>query len=155
LIADMTSDLFSRPIDVSRFGLLYASAQKNFGTAGLTVVVIRKDLLDRERSAAPAILRYSTHAAAGSLYNTPPVFPVYVAHLVLRRIEKLGGLTAVDALNREKAALLYEFLEDASGVYVVPVDPRSRSLMNIVFQLRDPTLAPELMKEATQAGLLG
>jgi phosphoserine aminotransferase len=159
LIADISSCILSEPLDVSRFALLYAGAQKNLGPAGLTVVIIREDLIGRAPSRTPALLRYDIHAAEGSMYNTPPCYGIYITGLVLEWLKNSGGVSAMAEINREKAGLFYSYLE-SSGHFLSPVDKASRSLMNIPFVPReaDPGKRKEIegrfVKEAAAAGLV-
>ncbi len=155
LVADMSSDIMSRPVPVDRFGLIYAGAQKNLGPAGVTIVIIREDLLERAPDSLPAYLTYRTHARSDSLYNTPPVFPIYVVKLVLEWIQREGGLTAIAERNTRKAALLYDAIEGSQGFYRCPVDPRYRSEMNVVFRLPSEDLEKAFITEATAAGMIG
>jgi len=152
VVADMSSTLLSRPVDISRFGLIYAGAQKNIGPAGLTLVIIRRDLLDRVEDSVPAILRYSTQAAAGSMSNTPPTFAWYVAGLVFDWLKGRGGVAAMGRINQRKAGLLYEAI-DASDFYANPVALAYRSWMNIPFTLARPELDAAFLEEAAEAGL--
>jgi phosphoserine aminotransferase len=152
LVCDMSSDILSRPIDVSRFGLIYAGAQKNIGPAGLTVVIVREDLLGRAPAGTAAMLDYRVQAESGSMYNTPPTWAIYVAGLVFDWIAQAGGLTAIERRNREKADVLYRAL-DATEFYRCPVAPADRSVMNIPFTLRDATLDARFLEGAEQAGL--
>jgi phosphoserine aminotransferase len=152
LVADMSSTLLSRPIDVSRFGLIYAGAQKNIGPAGLAVVIVREDLLGRARRGTPSILDYSLAAAERSMLNTPPTFGWYVAGLVFAWIEREGGLEAMAARNRAKAQLLYRAI-DASGFYRNPVARHCRSWMNVPFTLARPELDRRFLEGARAAGL--
>jgi phosphoserine aminotransferase len=154
LISDMSSDILSRQFDVSRFGLIFAGAQKNLGPAGVTVVVIREDLLDRAPATTPTMLNYKTHAEKGSMFNTPPCFAVYVVGLVLKWLKKIGGVPAIEQINREKAALLYAKI-DESGYYRGHAEPASRSLMNVTFNLATPELEAKFIAEATAIGLNG
>ena len=154
LIADMSSDIMSRPIDVNRFGLIYAGAQKNLGPAGVTAVIIRKDLLERSHRDIPDMLRYSTHAEKGSLYNTPPVFSIYATMHNLRWVKHQGGLAAMEKLNTEKAALLYEAIE-SSPFYEGVADKDSRSIMNVTFRLSSSDLTEEFVSEAKENGIVG
>jgi phosphoserine aminotransferase len=141
LVADASSDIMARALDYSRFSLLYAGAQKNAGPAGVTLVVARKDYLETAREDIPAILAYKTHAKADSLYNTPPAFAIYVVGLVLKWIEEQGGLSVVEARNREKASLIYNALDAHPNVYDPAVTDRGdRSLMNITFRLKNADL---------------
>jgi phosphoserine aminotransferase len=155
LVADMSSDIFSRPIAVDQFGLIYAGAQKNLGPAGVTIVIIREDLLDRAGDNVPAYLTYRSHSKSNSLYNTPPVFPIYMVKLVLEWIEHQGGLDQVAKNNTEKAAALYEAIEGSHSFYRCPVDPRYRSQMNVVFRLPTEDLEQRFVKEAAVAGMTG
>lgn len=155
LIADMSSDIFSRSFDASRFALIYAGAQKNLGPAGVTVVIIRQDLLERCPKTIPTMLRYSTHAANDSLYNTPPTFAVYMVNLVLRWIKSNGGLTGMEKRNREKAALIYAAIDASQGFYAGHAELASRSLMNITFRLPSAELEKQFVSESAKAGLIG
>jgi phosphoserine aminotransferase len=155
LVADMSSDIFSRPIDVSRFGLIYACAQKNLGPSGLTVVIASKDFLGRARSDLPPSLRYGSYVKTHSLYNTAPTFAIHVARYVLDWIAAEGGLTAMDARNRKKAALVYDVIDAQPDFFKSPVERGSRSLMNVVFRLPDEGLDKRFVAEAKQAGLVG
>lgn len=152
LVADMSSTILSRPVDVSRFGLIYAGAQKNIGPAGLTVVIVRRDLLGRAREGTPTMLDYAPMAEADSMLNTPPTFAWYVAGLVFRWLIDQGGLEAVAERNRAKAELLYGAI-DASDFYSNPVRPDCRSRMNVPFTLADPELDPRFLEGAMAAGL--
>jgi len=154
LICDMSSDILSRPIDVSRFGLIFAGAQKNMGPAGCTVVIIREDLLDRSPENIPTMFRYKTHADKGSMFNTPPCFAIYAIGLVLKWLKKTGGLDAIEKMNRDKAALLYEAI-DRSDFYRGHAQADSRSLMNVTFNLPSPELEAKFVKEATAETLNG
>lgn len=153
LVGDMTSMILSRPMDVSRFGLIYASAQKNLGIAGITVVIVRRDLLREPRAGTPSMLDYSAHLAANCLQNTPPVFAWYVAGKMLAWTKRQGGVEAMAERNRRKAALLYGVV-DRSGFYINSVEHASRSLMNVPFRLRDGKLEPEFLREAEAADLV-
>ncbi|MFH1572008.1 MAG: 3-phosphoserine/phosphohydroxythreonine transaminase [Gemmatimonadota bacterium] len=155
LAADMSSDLLSRPVDWTRIGIAYGGAQKNAGIAGLTVVFLRRDLLERERDTTPTILRYSTHVEGNSLYNTPPVFAVYVLGLVLEWIEARGAIEGTERANREKAALVYAVLDELSGFYCGHARPDSRSVMNVTFNLRDRELNSAFCAAAEGEGLIG
>jgi len=151
LVCDLSSSILSEPLDVSRFGLIYAGAQKNMGPAGVTCVIIRKDLLGRARPETPAMLDYAVHAKADSLYNTPPTFSIYMLGLVLEWIEGLGGLTAMQKLNQDKAALLYDYI-DASAAFSNPVQKPFRSIMNVPFVLATPELDDAFIKAAAAEG---
>jgi phosphoserine aminotransferase len=159
LVADISSCILSEPLDVSRFGLLYAGAQKNLGPAGTTVVIIREDLIGGAVPNTPALLRYDIHAEEGSMYNTPPCYGIYIIGLVLEWLKNLGGVSPAAARNREKAALLYQFLE-SSKLFYSPVEKSARSLMNIPFavKIEDAACRAELetrfVREAAAGGLV-
>jgi phosphoserine aminotransferase len=152
LVADMSSTILSRPIDVDRFGVIYAGAQKNIGPAGITVVIVRKDLIGRARDGVPTLLDYATYAESGSMSNTPPTFAWYVAGLVFADLKRKGGLPAIAEVNERKARKLYAAI-DTSGFYSNPVDERCRSWMNVPFVLAEPSLDPKFLGEAEAAGL--
>lgn len=152
LVADMSSTILSRPIDVSRFGVIYAGAQKNIGPAGLCIVIVRRDLLDRARSDIPAMLNWQLAADNDSMYNTPPTFAIYLSGLVFEWIESQGGLPAMQARNERKAKTLYQAIDD-SDFYANPVDIPHRSLMNVPFTLADAAL-DALFLEKAEAELL-
>lgn len=154
IVADMSSTLLSRPLDVRRYGLIYAGAQKNLGPAGLTVLIVREDLLARKPRPLPAILTYAKHAEQGSMLNTPPTFAWYLAGLVFQWLRDLGGVEEMAERNLIKAKTLYDYI-DGSGFYRNPVDPRFRSWMNVPFFLPDPALDVDFLKGAQQAGLIG
>jgi phosphoserine aminotransferase len=154
LVADTSSDMFSRPIAVSRYGLIYAGAQKNLGPAGVTLVILRDDLLARSPKNLPTMLDYNTYAKENSLYNTPPVFAIYIVGLVMKWIIKQGGLDEVHKRNQEKAGLLYDEI-DSTGFYRGHAAPDSRSLMNVTFRLSTEDLEKQFVAEATKAGLDG
>ncbi len=154
LVCDMSSDILSRPIDIKRFGIVFAGAQKNMGPAGCCVVIIRKDLLDRGPDTLPTMFRYKTHADKDSMFNTPPCFAIYTIGLVLNWLKDLGGLPAIEQMNRDKAALLYQAI-DASDFYRGHAEETSRSMMNITFNLPTPELEALFVKEATALGLDG
>lgn len=154
VVADMSSDILSRPLDVSQFGLIYAGAQKNLGPAGVTVVIIRKDLADRVGEDVPAIHQYKTHIASNSLYNTPPCFPIYMVMLVTRWVKDLGGVAAMQALNEKKAAKLYALI-DASDFYRGTAIPEHRSTMNVTFRLPSEALESEFVKQAAANQMSG
>jgi phosphoserine aminotransferase len=152
LVADMSSTVLSRPLDVGRFGLVYAGAQKNIGPSGITVVIVREDLLGRARPETPTILDYKAVADAESMLNTPPTFGWYMAGLVFQWLKRQGGLEVMAERNRAKAAFLYEAI-DASAFYANPVDHSCRSWMNVPFTLAKPELEKTFVAEAAQAGL--
>ncbi|MBK0394262.1 3-phosphoserine/phosphohydroxythreonine transaminase [Ramlibacter algicola] len=153
LVADMSSDILSRPIDVSRYGLIYAGAQKNMGPSGLTVVIVRDDLLGHALPITPSAFDYRLQAEHDSMYNTPPTYAIYVAGLVLRHVKDLGGLPAVEQHNRAKAKLLYDFL-DQSRFFRNEVALQDRSLMNIPFHLKDTALDAAFLKGAQDRGMV-
>jgi phosphoserine aminotransferase len=166
LVADMSSDIASRPIDMKKFGLIFAGAQKNLGPSGVTVVIVRKDLAERADKNLPTLLQYRTHIKEKSLYHTPPTFAVYVVGLVLEWIESLGGVPGIQKRNDAKAKLLYGAIEASGGFYHCPVENSSRSKMNVVFRVAggkgSSKAAPEVdaletqfVKEAAAAGLVG
>ena len=154
LVADASSDIFSAPIDVSKFALIYAGAQKNLAPAGVTLVILRDDLLKRTPSSLPTMLQYTIHAENKSLYNTPPVFAIYVMRLVLKWLLKQGGLEAVARVNARKAEKLYAEI-DRTGFYRAHAQPGSRSRMNVTFRLPSEELEKKFAKESTAAGLDG
>lgn len=155
LVADMSSDILSRRVDASRFALIYAGAQKNLGPSGLTVFVIQKEFLATARTDLPTIFRFATHAAHDGLYNTPPTFAVYLMRNVLRWMESIGGVEAVEKRNESKARALYAAIDARPDVYRCPVEPGSRSRMNVVFYLPSTDLDDRFVKEAAREGLVG
>jgi phosphoserine aminotransferase len=154
LVCDTSSDMFSRPMDVSKYGLIYSGAQKNLGPSGVTVVIVREDLLARSADSLPTMLNYTVHAENGSMYNTPPAFGIYILGLVLKWLKGLGGLAAIEAVNARKAATLYAEL-DRSAFWTPHADADSRSRMNITFRLPNEELEAKFAKEATAAGFDG
>lgn len=155
LIADMSSDIMSRPIDVDRFALIYAGAQKNLGPSGVTVVLIREDWLERAPKTLPVMMRYATHAKNSSLYNTPPVFGVYMLNLVLGWIEQQGGVAAMAEHNTRKADVVYAAIDGSAGFYRGHAAPDSRSQMNVTFRLPEEELEKQFLAEALTAGMVG
>jgi phosphoserine aminotransferase len=155
LVADMSSDFVSRPVDISKYGLIYAGAQKNLGPAGVTVVILRKDLLERIPAGLPLMLDYKLQAANKSLYNTPPCFAVYVVGLVLRWLRELGGLEAVARHNLAKAKIVYDAIDSSGGFYRGHAQPGSRSPMNVTFRLPSVELEKLFAKQSEAAGLSG
>jgi phosphoserine aminotransferase len=153
LAVDMSSTILSRPIDVSDFGVIYAGAQKNIGPAGLTLVIVRRDLLDRARPQCPAMLNWKIADESESMYNTPPTFALYLAGLVFQWLKARGGLAGMEAINRRKAEKLYRAI-DESDFYANPVELASRSLMNVPFTLADPGLDKLFLEQSEAAGLL-
>ena len=156
LVADMSSDIASRPIDVKRFGLIFAGAQKNLGPSGVTVVIVRRDLAERADKNIPTLLQYRTYMKDHSLYNTPPTFAIYVLGLVMEWITAQGGISTIEKRNEAKAKLLYDTI-DAGGYYSCPVEKASRSLMNVVFRVAggEEVLEKKFAEEAAKAGLAG
>jgi len=152
LVADMSSHILSRPIDVGRFGLIYAGAQKNIGPAGLTIVIVREDLIGQALPTTPAVFDYKVQAEADSMHNTPPTFAVYVAGLVFRWLKEQGGLKKMEEINIAKAALIYDYL-DETEFYHSPVAKADRSRMNVPFTLRNSALDEAFLKEAASHGL--
>ena len=153
LIADMSSDILSRPLDASRFALIYAGAQKNLGPSGVTVVVIREDMLARANRGVPTMMRYETHAKNNSLYNTPPTFGIFVLHRVLEWIEQNGGAAGMHDRNEAKAHTLYEVIDE--GYYQGHAAPQSRSRMNVTFRLPSPEAEKQFLAEAGKQGMIG
>jgi len=154
LVCDMSSDFLSRPININRYGLIYAGAQKNAGPAGATVVIIRDDLMQAAPNDLHTMLDYRIHAAEKSCYNTPPVFSIYLIGLVTRwLLNDIGGLEAMATLNREKANLLYDAIDQSNGFYKGHARPESRSMMNVTFTLPNADLEKQLIKEAEARGL--
>jgi phosphoserine aminotransferase len=155
LVADMSSDIMSRPLDAGRFGLIYAGAQKNIGPAGVCMVILREDMLERIPDNLPSMLSYKTYAAKNSMYNTPPCFAIYTVQLVLRWLEEtIGGLEEMARINQKKAACLYEQI-DAAGFYRGTAEKDSRSLMNVTFRLPDEELEKRFVAAARQNGFGG
>lgn len=154
LVADMSSHILSRSLDVSRYGLIYAGAQKNIGPSGLVLCIVREDLLGKAISTMPSIMDFSVMAENGSMPNTPPTFSIYVAGLVFQWLKRQGGLAAMEKVNIEKATLLYRCIDESGGFYHNPVQVQDRSRMNVPFTLRDATLDERFLTEAEQAGLV-
>jgi len=155
LVADMSSDIMSYPFDVSKFALIYAGAQKNLGPAGVTLVIIRKDMLEKVPENLPSMLRYDLHAEKRSLYNTPPCFNIYVVNLVLKWIKENGGLKAMKERNEEKASYIYEAIDKSGGFYRGHAKKEYRSTMNVTFRLPNENLEKVFVKEAAENGLVG
>ena len=155
LVNDASSDIFCRPVDIQRYGMIYGGAQKNLSIAGLTLVVVREDLLGKAPATTPVYLNYATHAKERSLYNTPPVFGIYILHLVLKHLLAEGGLAAVEARNRRKAAKLYAAIDASGGYYRGHAQPESRSWMNVTYRLPSEELEKKFVAESTAAGLDG
>ncbi|MEO5672257.1 MAG: 3-phosphoserine/phosphohydroxythreonine transaminase [Ramlibacter sp.] len=153
LVADMSSNIMSRPIDVSKYGLIYAGAQKNMGPSGLTIVIVRDDLLGHALPITPSAFNYQLQAENDSMFNTPPTYAIYIAGLVFNHIKSLGGLGAMEAHNKAKAAVLYDYL-DASSFFRSPVAKEDRSLMNVPFKLKDDALDDAFLKGAQAKGMI-
>lgn len=154
LVADMSSEILSRPVDVNQFGLIYAGAQKNLGPSGVVVVIIRKDLAERAPENTPIFMRYSTHIAKGSMYNTPNTWGIYIIKLVCNWMEAQGGLKTFQKLSEDKAALLYKTL-DSSDFWRSPVEKESRSVMNVVWRLPSEALEEQFVSQSKKAGFAG
>ena len=152
LVADMSSCIISEPVDVSKFGVIYAGAQKNMAPAGVTVVIVREDLLGNARPDTPAMLNWQLMAENDSMYNTPPCWPIYIAKMVYEWILDMGGLDAMKAYNKKKCAVLYDYL-DSQDYYIAPVQKEFRSMMNVTFVTGNPDLDKKFAKEAGEAGL--
>lgn len=155
LVADMSSDILSKPLDISKFGIIYAGAQKNLGPSGVTVVIIRKDLLEKANKEIPTMLKYTTHVDGNSLYNTPPTFGIYMLGEVLKWVEAKGGIEAIAKLNEAKAQVIYDAIDHSNGFYTGHATPESRSLMNITFRVADEELEKQFLAEAKAAGFVG
>ena len=154
LVADMSSSILSEPVDVSKYGLIYAGAQKNMAPAGLTVVIVREDLIGNAMDITPTMFDYKIHAENGSMYNTPPTYPIYICGLVCKWLESLGGLSAMKAINEEKASILYGYL-DSSDMFRATVEAKEdRSLMNVPFITGNDELNAKFIKEAAAAGFV-
>ncbi len=154
LIADMSSNILSRQIDVSKFGMIYAGAQKNIGPAGLTIVIVREDLIGQVVEGTPTMLDYKTHGDNDSMYNTPPTYGIYMAGLVFQWLKKNGGIVAMEKQNVAKSNLLYEAIDSSNGFYNCPVNKADRSRMNIPFTLKDAELDKDFLKQADALGLV-
>ena len=155
LVADMSSDILSRPLNLSSYGLIYAGAQKNLGPSGVTVVIIRKDLLKRSKTNLPSMLNYQVHAESNSLYNTPPALSIYFLMLVLEWAEALGGVKQLEVMNNQKAALLYDAIDRSEGFYTGHAEKGSRSRMNVTFTLENDSLSSAFLHEAEESGFIG
>jgi len=157
LIVDASSDIFSYPVDWSRVDMMFAGAQKNAGPSGVTIVIIKKSLVEKVKETTPTMLRYKTHADKDSLFNTPPTFGIYILSLIMKDIQRKGGIEAVQRANEEKAALLYDAIDNSNGFYVGHAAKDSRSLMNVSFNIldKDADLEAKLVAEATAAGMIG
>ncbi|MBD3296680.1 MAG: 3-phosphoserine/phosphohydroxythreonine transaminase [Candidatus Omnitrophica bacterium] len=152
LVADMSSNILSEPVDVSRFGIIFAGAQKNIGPAGVTIVIIRDDLVGKAEESVPTLLNYQTHVDKDSMFNTPPCYSIYMAGLVFEWLKQKGGLEKMKEINTEKADMLYEYL-DSSAMFSSPVRKNSRSMMNVPFVTGEPELDARFVEEAAKQGL--
>ncbi|MFD2618440.1 3-phosphoserine/phosphohydroxythreonine transaminase [Terrilactibacillus laevilacticus] len=155
LVADMSSDILSRPINIEQFDLIYAGAQKNLGPSGVTVVIIKKDLLERSSDSLPTMLNYNTHAKSNSLFNTPPTLGIYLLSLVLKWAENIGGVESLAKVNSEKAKLLYDVIDESDGFYKGHAEKDSRSKMNVTFTLPTDELSKDFLNQAKEAGFVG
>jgi len=155
LFADMSSDIMSKPFDVNKYGLIYAGAQKNIGPAGVTLVLIRNDLVEKIQPNLPTMLSYKTHIDKDSMHNTPPTFPIYIVGLVMKWIENKGGLTAIEKINEEKASYIYDTIDNSNGYYKGTVEKDSRSLMNVTFRLPSEELEAKFISEAAANKMSG
>jgi phosphoserine aminotransferase len=155
LIADMSSDIFSRPIDASKFSCIYAGAQKNLGPSGVVAMAVRESFLAQAKEDLPSMFSYKLQQANNSLYNTPPCFSIYILDLTLDWIKKQGGLAGMQKVNEEKARILYDAIDSSGGFYSNPVDKADRSRMNVVFRLKSEELEEKFVKEAKSAGIIG
>jgi phosphoserine aminotransferase len=155
LVCDMSSDLIARPINVKDYGVIYAGAQKNLGPAGVTLVVVREDLLDRVPDRAPTMQKWKTHAEKDSMFNTPPVFPIYICKLSLEYLKELGGVEKMEKMNVEKAKVLYDVIDASEGFYMGHAREDSRSLMNVTFTMSSPELEQKCVEGGTARGLVG
>lgn len=153
-VCDMSSDIFSRPIDINRFGMIYAGAQKNLGPAGVTLVIIRKDMLNKVERSIPTMLDYNTHIAKASAFNTPPAFPIYVSMLTMRWIKSKGGVAEMAKKNKSKGGLLYRTI-DSNPLFKGTAAKKDRSLMNVTFLLEKPELEAEFLAACAEAGCVG
>jgi phosphoserine aminotransferase len=154
LICDMSSDIFSRPVDVSKFDLIYAGAQKNMGPAGVTLVIIKNDILKEVKRVVPTMMRYTTHIEGGSMYNTPPVFSIYVCMATLEWLKSIGGVSAIEKINKQKAELFYNEV-DTNPLFTGTCAVEDRSRMNACFLLKNPELDEEFLKQAIAHGIIG
>ena len=154
LVADMSSHILSRPVPVEKFGLIYAGAQKNIGPSGLTLVILRQELLGMAPLTIPSVMDYAVMAENGSMLNTPPTYGIYIAGLVFQWLKRQGGLAGIAAVNAQKAHILYQCIDNSGGFYTNPVDPDCRSRMNVPFTLADPALDAAFLTESKAAGLV-
>ncbi|OAY82314.1 Phosphoserine aminotransferase 2, chloroplastic [Ananas comosus] len=154
LVADMSSNFCSKPVDVSKFALIYAGAQKNVGPSGVTIVIVRRDLIGKAQPITPVMLDYKTHADSASLYNTPPCFAIYICGLVFEDLLEQGGLAEIEKKNAHKAGILYDAIDGSGGYYACPVEPSVRSLMNVPFTLQKSELEKKFIDEAAKEGMV-
>lgn len=154
LVADMSSNFCSKPVEVSKFGLIYAGAQKNVGPSGVTIVIVRKDLVGNAQGHTPVMLDYKIHAESGSLYNTPPCFAIYMCGLVFEDLLAQGGLGEVQKKNEKKGKVLYDAIDGSNGFYVCPVEKSVRSMMNVPFTLKKSELEKKFIEEAAKEGMV-
>jgi phosphoserine aminotransferase len=155
LVCDMSSNFMNKVIDVKKFGVIYAGAQKNLGPAGVTVLIVREDLISRVVENTPTMLKWKTHVEKESLYNTPPCFAIYLCELVLEHLKKLGGIPAIEKQNRKKAKMIYDIIDNSNGFYKGVAKKKSRSLMNVTFNLSTPELEAKCVEEGKNKGLIG
>ncbi len=154
LVADMSSDIFSRPLNIDKYDIIYAGAQKNLGPAGVTLVILRKDILGKVERNIPTMLNYQTHIDKGSSFNTPPVFPIYVSLLSLRWLKSIGGVAEIENINSAKAGKLYQTIDD-SKLFFAPVRNEDRSKMNVVFKIRNEELQDDFLRFSTESDCIG
>jgi len=155
LVCDMSSNFMDKVVDINKFGVIYAGAQKNLGPAGVTILIVREDLLARVSENTPTMLKWKTHAEKDSLYNTPPCFSIYLCELVLEHLKKLGGISNIEQQNRKKADMLYDVIDKSNGFYKGVAKKESRSLMNVTFNLSTPELEAKCVEEGKNKGLIG
>ena len=155
LVCDMSSNFMDKVVDIKKFGVIYAGAQKNLGPAGVTILIVREDLLARVSENTPTMLKWKTHAEKDSLYNTPPCFAIYLCELVLEHLKKIGGISAIEKQNRKKADMLYDVIDKSNGFYKGVAKKESRSLMNVTFNLSTPELEAKCVEEGKNKGLIG
>jgi phosphoserine aminotransferase len=155
VFADMSSDILSKKVDVSKFAVIYGGAQKNLGPSGVTIVILRKDLLNQQNSGLPTMLDYTTHIKANSLFNTPPTFGIYMLSLVLEWVEQNGGVEGIQKRNEEKAALLYDLMDEFPEFYTPHARKDSRSLMNVTFTMPNEELTKDFLQKAKAEGFIG
>lgn len=155
LVIDLSSNLMDQEMDVKKFGMIYAGAQKNLGPAGVTLVIVREDLINRVPEATPSMQKWSTHVDKGSMFNTPPVFPIYMCKLALEYLKEIGGVKTLEKINREKAKILYDVIDGSDGFYKGHARKDSRSLMNVTYTLASEDLETKCVAGGTERGLIG